>query len=639
VALVSGWLGLDAESTKASLPLGLGALGVVFGDIGTSPLYALRSVLHEAGPTDRSDLFGVTSLVVWALVTIVGVLHVVVLLTADNEGEGGIMALASLVRRQARNHRVRTAVTVAAMIGAALFLGDSILTPAISVLAASEGLKVASPSLGHLVVPLAIVILLGVFLLQRVGSGRIGVVYGPVMLTWFLVLGVGGAASLAQDPQVLEALSPQWGVQFLWSHPLTGFLTLGAVVLVVTGAEALYTDLGHFGRPAISAAWWCIVFPSLLLAYLGETAAVLRDPTSAGDPFYAVVPSWATVPVLVLGTCATVIASEAVIAGAFTVLHQAAGLSLFPDLRTLHTSGRHPGQIYQPASNWALAIAVLLVVVGFRSSQRLASAYGVTVSATVVVTVIVYLVWAVRGRPRPTARLALGAVTGLIAVVLFAATLPKLASGGWVPCVIAAAIFLLMHTWWTGQNRVAAQLRTEELKAEQLGRTVAREGSKLHRVPGQAVFLTHDSTVVPVALRVAVETTHLVPDRPILLSWDVDDTPTASAHQTSVSVQVFRECDWEAVGVSVVLGYRERLDAERILRRAADQEPELLRDVDPGSALFVISEPIVRTSGHSSMARWRRQLFVALDRLAPDRIDQLALPRDRTLVIGRELDL
>ena len=636
---MSGLFGLDAESAKASVPLGLGALGVVFGDIGTSPLYALRSVLHEAGPTDRSDLFGVTSLVVWALVTIVGVLHVVVLLTADNDGEGGIMALASLVRRQARNHRVRTAVTVAAMIGAALFLGDSILTPAISVLAASEGLKVAAPSLGHLVLPLAIVILLGVFVLQRVGSGRIGVVYGPVMLTWFLVLGIGGAVSLGQDPQVLEALSPQWGVAFLWSHPLTGFLTLGAVVLVVTGAEALYTDLGHFGRPAISAAWWCIVFPSLLLAYLGETAAVLRDPTSAADPFYAVVPSWATVPVLVLGTCATVIASEAVIAGAFTVLHQSAGLSLFPDLRTLHTSGRHPGQIYQPASNWALAIAVLLVVVGFRSSERLANAYGVTVSATVVVTVIVYVVWATRSRPRPTVRLALGASTGLIAVVLFAATLPKLASGGWVPCVIAAAIFLLMHTWWAGQNRVAAQLRTEELKAEQLGHTVARAGSTLHRVPGQAVFLTHDSSVVPVALRVAVETTHLVPDRPILLSWDVDDTPTASPHETSVSVQVFRECDWEAVGVSVVLGYRERLDAEHILTRAADQEPELLRDVDPGSALFVVSEPIVRTTGHSSMARWRRHLFVALDRLAPDRIDQLALPRDRTVVIGRELDL
>jgi len=284
----------------ATAALTLGALGVVFGDIGTSPLYALKAVLHEAGPVTRTDVYGVTSLVVWTLVVIVGILHVGVLLTADNRGEGGILALASLLRSGTRRPRLSTAVTMAAMVGAALFLGDSVLTPAISVLAASEGLEVASPSFSHLVLPVALVILIGVFVLQQVGSGRIGVVYGPVMLVWFGVLAAGGIGSLAQDPGVLAALSPTWAVSFLAQDPLTGFLTLGAVVLVVTGAEALYTDLGHFGRRPIALGWWCLVFPCLVIAYLGEASAVIRDPSTATDPFYAVVPAWATVPVLVM---------------------------------------------------------------------------------------------------------------------------------------------------------------------------------------------------------------------------------------------------------------------------------------------------------------------------------------------------
>ena len=450
------------QRSRTEGPLALvafGALGVVFGDIGTSPLYALRSILHESGSTSRDDVYGVTSLVVWALVSVVGVLHVAVLLRADNDGEGGVLALASLLRKGMPRGRLRNAVTVAAMVGAALFLGDSILTPAISVLSASEGVQVAAPSLSHLVVPFAVAILLGVFLLQQIGSGKIGIAYGPLMLCWFAVLGVTGLSSLVQTPQTLEALSPTWAVSFLTAHPGPGFLTLGAVVLVVTGAEALYTDLGHFGRRAITTAWWAVVFPALVVAYLGEAAAVVRDPTSAGNPFYGVMPSWATIPVLVLATCATVIASEAVIAGAFTVLHQAAGLGFFPDLRTVHTSRHHPGQIYQPAANWSLAVAVLVVVVAFRSSQRLANAYGVTVSATVVLTVALYLAWALRQTPRPAIRLVLGGVTGLVAAVLFAATLPKLVAGGWVPAVIGAVVFVLMHTWWTGQGRVADRLR------------------------------------------------------------------------------------------------------------------------------------------------------------------------------------
>jgi KUP system potassium uptake protein len=527
---------------------------------------------------------------------------------------------------------------VAAMIGAALFLGDSILTPAISVLSASEGLEVAAPSLSHLVVPFAIVILVGVFLLQQVGSGRIGVAYGPVMVGWFALLGVSGIASIAQTPQALQALSPTWAFSFLANHPSTGFLTLGAVVLVVTGAEALYTDLSHFGRRAIATAWWAVVFPALVLAYLGEAAAVVRDPSSAGNPFYGVVPSWATIPVLVLATCATVIASEAVIAGAFTVLHQAAGLGFFPDLRTVHTSRQHPGQIYQPAANWSLAVAVLVIVAAFRSSQRLANAYGVTVSATVVLTVVLYLGWAARERPRPVVRLVLGAVTGLAAAVLFAATLPKLVVGGWVPAAIGAALFALMHTWWTGQGRVADRLRDEELTAEELAATVS-DDSDLSRLDGHAVFLTHDATVAPLALRAMVDATRLLPEHVLLLSWEVDDAPSASADETSVRVHDLCGDDWDVVGVSVVLGYRERLDVDHILREAIEQEPERLSSWDADRALFVVSQLHLSSSGHASWARWRRGLFLAMNRVARDRADQLSLPRDRTVVIGRELEL
>jgi KUP system potassium uptake protein len=625
---------IAAERGTPLALLVVGAIGVVFGDIGTSPLYALRTVLHESGAADRDTVYGVTSLVVWSLVVVVGLLHVGLLLAADNDGEGGILALAALLRSDGAGARTARTVSIVAMVGAALFLGDSVLTPAISVLAASEGLEVANPSLSHIVLPLALVVIAGVFVLQRVGSGRIGVVYGPTMLLWFLTLTAGGVGSLAQDPGVLAALSPVWAVRFLAADPLTGFLTLGAVVLVVTGAEALYTDLGHFGRRAISVGWWCVVFPALLVAYLGEASAVVRDPAAAADPFYAVVPSWATYPVLVLGTLATVIASEAVIAGAFTVLHQAGGLGLFPDLRTRHTSRRHAGQIYQPAANWGLAVAVLLVVLAFRSSARLASAYGVTVSATVVVTVGLYLVWERRRGGSPV-RLSLAVVGAFVAAVFFAATLPKLLSGGWVPVVIALVVFVVMSTWWSGRQRLAAAMHAEETPASQL----AGDRSALQTWAGDVVFLTHDCTVVPLALQALVDGAGALPTRSVLLSWEVADTPSASAYETDVRVHRFGDDDPAVIGLAVTLGYRERLDAGHLLAKAAEQEPDLLADLDPRRALYVVSEPLPRLARGNGMARWRQRLFLVLVRLSSDRVEQLSLPRDRSVVIGRELDL
>jgi KUP system potassium uptake protein len=475
-------------------------------------------------------------------------------------------------------------------------------------------------------------------MIQRLGTGVVGRLFGPVMALWFAVIAAWGIKGIVSNPSILKALSPTYAATFLFGHFGTAFFSLAAVVLAVTGAEALYTDLGHFGRRAIATAWWAVVFPALVLAYLGEAAAVLRDPSTAGNPFYGVVPSWATIPVLVLGTLATVIASEAVIAGAFTVLHQAGGLDFFPDLRTIHTSRRHPGQIYQPAANWTLAAAVLLLVVAFRSSDRLANAYGVTVSATVVLTVALYVVWALRQRPRPWVRVGVGSASGLVAALLFAGTLPKLVVGGWVPAAIGAVLFVLMHTWWTGQGRVAARLRDEELTAEELVEAV-QEDTGVRHLEGHAVFLTHDPAMSPLALRSLLDIAGLVPEHVVLLSWEVDDAPSASAEESSVTVRSLGDDGWDVTGVSVVLGYADRLDVTHILQDAVEAEPGLLSSLEPAEAVFIVSRLDLGSSRRAPWARWRQRVFLAMNRLARDKADQLSLPRARTIVIGRELSL
>jgi KUP system potassium uptake protein len=614
----------------------VGALGVVFGDIGTSPLYALRGILQEGNDLSQDTVYGLTSMVIWSLVIVVTVLYLNLLMRTDNEGEGGLLALVALVRRTTKRTRTITAVSVLGMVGASMFLGDSVITPAITVLSAAEGLEVASPSLKWAVLPAALAILVGVFILQRIGSGKIGKIYGPVMVVWFCVLGVTGGASLVRDPQVLTALSPHWAVLFFVHDPLTAFLSLGSVVLAVTGAEALYTDLGHFGRAPILWSWLAFVFPALLLAYLGEAAEVLRDPSAAKEPFYAVVPGWATIPVLVVATLATIIASEAVIAGAFTVVHQAGGLGLFPYLRTRHPSPQHAGQIYVPAVNWCLGVAVLLIVVGFGSSSRLSSAYGVAVSGTFVIDVTVFLVLM---RVSGAARLpqVVGALCGLVVLAFFAASMPKLPSGGWVPVGIGLALFLVMSTWWSGQRLLAGERRREEQKPTDVLEAIHED--ELHRIDGAAVFLTRDKEIAPIALRALVNLGHTLPERVVLLSWHVEDKPSAKAHEAAVEVDTFGDRYAGIVGVDVALGYRERLDIGHVLGAACEREPEALDGVEPDEAIYFVSQPIPRLAKDGAMAIWRQRLFLVLDRLATDRAEQLALPRARTIVVGREFEL
>ena len=616
----------------------VGALGVVFGDIGTSPLYAMRTILGESDTLDTTVVYGMTSTVIWSLLLVVTMLYVGVLLGTDNEGDGGLLALLGLLRRSHARARVAVAATILAMVGAAMFLGDCVVTPAISVLAAAEGLEVVDPSLKVVVLPIALAILTGVFVLQRIGTGRIGAVYGPVMVLWFALLAVGGTASIAQAPEVLQALSPHWAIRFFLDDPLTAFLSLGAVILAVTGAEALYADLGHFGRGAITRAWLLIVLPALVLAYLGEASAVTRDPSAASDPFYAVVPGWATLPVLVLATLATIIASEAVIAGAFTVLHQAGGLGLFPYLRTRHPSPNEGGRIYVPAANWGLAVVVLLIVLVFQSSDRLAAAYGVAVSATILVTVMLFLTLDRTRFGRPTVRQAVGALGLLVMLAFFTGTLPKLVSGGWVPVGIGVVLFLVMWTWWSGRRRLAAARREAEGTPDEVLHELILGESTLHRVPGTAVFLTIGD-VAPFALRTAIEAGRVLPEHVVLLSWRVEDTPQAPAHEAVVDIDRFGDRYEGVVGVSVTLGYRERLAAEHVLAEACEQRPDDLTGVDPASAAYFLSEAIPRLSRDRTMATWRQRLFLVLDRLATDRVDQLSLPRARTIRIGREFDL
>jgi KUP system potassium uptake protein len=630
---------MSADKRPTGLLAMIGALGVVFGDIGTSPLYAVRTILSDAGEhADRALVYGVTSTVIWSLVVVVTVLYVGLLLGSDNDGEGGLLALLGLLRRSGTRGRTIALATGIAMVGAAMFLGDSVITPAISVLSAAEGLEVADPALGPVVLPIALAILMGVFVLQRVGSGRIGAIYGPVMVVWFGVLLAGGIGSLATGPAPLGALSPVWAVRYFLDDPAKAFLSLGSVILVVTGAEALYADLGHFGRRVITRSWLIMVLPALVVGYLGEGAALLRDPSAAGNPFYAVVPGWATVPVVVLATFATVIASEAVIAGAFTVLHQAGGLTLFPFLRTRHTSDEEGGRIYLPAANWALAAVVLLIVCGFRSSARLASTYGVAVSATIVTTVTLFLLLQRGASGAARLKRVVGAACLVVMMGFFAATLPKIVEGGWVPVGIGIVLAVVMWTWRDGQRQLAAARTEAESPPPELVRALV-EGNDLHRTPHSAVFLTDDKDVSPFALRTIVETADVLPARVILLSWQVEDTPTASAHETLVEVDTFDDCLDGMIGVAVTLGYQERLSVQHVLEAARESEPERLGDLDPGEASYFVSDSIPALTKGGRMPVWQQRIFLVLDRLATDRVEQLELPRDRTLVIGREFTL
>lgn len=617
--------------TDRTSVLVIGALGVVFGDIGTSPLYALQAALSTGGiRLARAEVFGLVSLVFWALLLVVTVKYVVLVLRADNDGEGGILALSTLVARDLRPGAAGLAV-LAGVVGASLFFGDSVLTPAISVLSAVEGLRVADPALPHLVVPAALLILTVLFGLQRFSTEGIGRVFGPVMTLWFLTLALLGLPRVVAHPGVLLALSPTYGIAFVATQPVTAFLALGAVVLAITGAEALYADLGHFGPRPIRLAWG-LVLPSLVLNYLGQAALVLVDPAAAGNPFFHLAPTALRLPLVALATCATVIASQAVIAGTFSVARQAMRLGYLPHLRVRSTSSRYPGQIYLPTVNVLLFVCVAAVVLGFGSSARLADAYGIAVTSTFTLTTVLLSVLMRRTWGWPVAGIVafLGTI-GVIEVCFLAANLMKVGNGGWLPLSIAAVATVSMLTWRTGQRLVSS---ARHARAGTLNTFVERELPRTRRTPGTAIYPHAAGPTMPLALRLVTELTEVAHERLVIV------------HVESLPVPYVREPDRISVThperaalglheLTVRYGFHEPPDLPRVLGRHLDAAGRCL--FDPGEAIYVLSALTVRPGPSTRLAFWRQRLFLVLTGLADTPAHQFHLPAERTVTLGTEV--
>src|SRR4051794_974673 len=560
--------------------LTLGALGVVFGDIGTSPLYAMQTVFITEGiRADEAHVYGIISLVVWAITIIVSIKYVTVIMRADNEGEGGIMALIALVQSAPLKGRAASAVLVAlGIFGAALFYGDGMITPAISVLSAVERLKVATPGLEALVVPIALVVLSGLFAIQRFGTEAVGRLFGPVMALWFTILAVAGLTQVIKRPGILRALSPVYGIEFFRSDGVVAFLALGAVVLAVTGAEALYADMGHFGWPAIRRAWFFFVFPALTLNYLGQGALILESPQAITNPFFLLMPSWARLPMVLLATVATVIASQAVISGAFSVTRQAVALGFLPRLRIRHTS-QAEGQIYVPAVNALLYLAVVGLVLGFESSTALASAYGIAVTGTLAIDTILFFVVA-RTLWHTAWWLVVSGATAFLLVDLafFTANLPKVIHGGWFPLALALVVFTLLTTWQRGRTLVTAQRAQTDGLLSDFVEDIRTMDPPVYRAPGTAICLTAGKGTMPLALRENVEHNNVVHQAAVVVT--VETLKVAYVHPDQcVVVDDLGYRDDGIMHVSIRYGFQDEHNVPDALRQAVEQGLESEIDI------------------------------------------------------------
>jgi KUP system potassium uptake protein len=625
----------------AKFGLVIGALGVVFGDIGTSPLYAFQTVFaidNGAVHPSHGDVFGVLSLVFWSITLIVSVKYVSFIMRADNDGEGGIMALTALVQRAWGSTAARTATFMTlGVLGASLFYGDSVITPAISVLSAVEGLKVAEPSLGHLVLPISLTMLTLLFLIQRWGTHRVGGLFGPVMVLWFTVIGIAGLHRVIFDPSILEALSPSYTASFVVAHPYVTFIAMGAVVLAITGAEALYADMGHFGRAPISRAWFWLVFPTLTLNYLGQGSLILHNPAGIANPFFLLIPSWGRIPMVVLATAATIIASQSVISGAFSVSRQAMQLGFLPRLTIRHTAEHKIGQIYVPAINWALFVAVAAVTVGFGSSARLATAYGVAVTGTFMINTILFLAVASALWRWARWKLVLAGVIFLsVEVTFFAANLTKIVHGGWLPLLIAFAVFTVMITWQRGREIVTANRTAKEGPLQEFVDKLHH--ANLPRVRGTAVFPHPSSETTPFALRANVEHNHVVHENVVIISAKSENVP----HVPIAEKLTFDELGYIGDGIvhlTARFGFQDLPNLPRALDLACAADPKLASALDLEGASYFLSRITIRVTDAPGMSRWRKRLFLALARNAASPTEYFGLPDDRTVLMGTQVDV
>jgi KUP system potassium uptake protein len=631
-----------SASRVAQRGLVLGALGVVFGDIGTSPLYTIQTVFSPGDPhpvaVSRESTFGIVSLIFWSVLIVVTLTYVVLVMRADNEGEGGILALITLIRRTASgSQRTKLALAALGIFGASLFLGDSMITPAISVLSAVEGLKVASPSLSDLVIPITVAIIIVLFVAQRLGTGAVGRIFGPVMIVWFVVIGICGIHGIAGHPGVLKALSPSYALGFLFGHFSTAFFALAAVVLAVTGAEALYADMGHFGRGAITRAWLVLVFPACILSYLGQGALILGDPNKISSPFFLLVPGWGRWPLVILATAATVIASQAVITGAFSVARQAVQLGYLPRLRIMHTSEKTIGQIYVPWINWLLMVSVLTLVFAFRSSSKLAFAFGMAVTGTITITTLLFF-YIARTRWRASLWLVVPGAGLLLAVDLLflAANFTKLVHGAWLPLLIGITTFTILTTWQRGRVIVSGLRESEEGSLRDFVDDLHCQQPPVHRVPGTAVFLNRSRDTAPLAMRATVAHLHTLAEHVVILSIETLTLPHVSAADR-VAVDDLGYTDDGITDATARFGYLDDPDVPAALRLIAAAPIESTIDADHAS--YFLSTIDLYRGDTPGLSRWRKSLFLATSHITSDAADYFRLPRDRTLIVGSRIEL
>jgi KUP system potassium uptake protein len=624
--------GGDASVKVGFWSLALGSIGVVYGDIGTSPLYALReAVLAATGsgnPAGEAVVFGILSLIIWALLLVVTAKYVLILLRADNNGEGGTLALMALASRALL--RRGGPVIFLGIISGALFYGDAIITPALSVLSAIEGLKIVTPAFDAYVVPLTVLVLVSLFAVQSRGTASVAAFFGPIMMLWFVAIAAGGIWQIGQNFRVLLAFNPWYGVNFLLHHGIVGFYTLGAVFLVVTGAEALYADLGHFGRGPIRVAWLVVVLPALLINYLGQGALVLANPKAVENPFFLLFPDWALLPMVLLATVATVIASQAVITGAYSLTRQAIQLGLLPRFEIRHTSEALFGQIYMPRVNTLLLVGVLLLVALFRSSSALASAYGIAVTGTMVVTAImaIMVIWRVWQWPLAGA-LALMLPFVFIDFTFLAANLLKIFEGGWVPLALGTIVMTVMYTWRRGSRMLFEKTRRTETPLESLVKSLEKKPPA--RVSGTAVFLTSDPASAPTALLHSLKHYKVLHEKNVILTIETADTPRVDPAER---VRI------EPVGKTfsrVVLrfGFMETPNVPKALGIAR----KLGWQFDIMSTSFFLSRRSLKPAAHSGMPRWQDRLFIGLTRVANDATDYYQIPTGRVVEVGTQVTI
>jgi KUP system potassium uptake protein len=609
----------------------LGAIGVVYGDIGTSPIYTMRESFAGAHPLalDREHVLGVVSLIFWSITLVVSIKYVAFIMRADNKREGGVLALLALVGRVTQGSRLTPAILVIGIFAAGLFYGDSMLTPAISVLSAVEGLKVVSPSLDPFVVPLTVGIVVALFALQRWGTGVVGGLFGPVVSLWFLALAIAGAAQIVEHPTILAALNPAHAVEFFILDKWLAFLALGSVFLAVTGAEALYADMGHFGRKPIRRAWFFLVMPALVLNYFGQGAMLIAHPETIDSPFFRLVPAWALVPLVVLATLATIIASQAVISGAFSVTQQAIQLGYLPRLRIRHTSAAEIGQIYIPFVNWSLMVFVIVLVVGFGSSSNLASAYGVAVSGTMVVTslLIGFVMFRSWHMKRPIAALLLGLFL-IIDLAFFAANATKIPHGGWFPLVIGIGMLILLTTWHRGRRLIALYRERALLSDESFLKSLSADTP---RVQGTAIFMTAQDRGIPNALLHNLKHNKVLHERVIFLTTKTDDVPRLELDEQITATPLGRRF----YRVILHYGFMQEQDIPKALARLdAHGLPIDLMDTS-----FFLGRETVIPSKQPGMSLWREALFAWMSRNAARAMEFYRLPTNRVVELGSQIKI